>query len=1194
MNSHDNISVANSMLTHRVAELAERLQAGEIIDLKAFCANCPEQFEQLEMLLPTLQVVVNLENSLADSNIATGATVGPVVRRSSDPAHPASNRLEGTRGPASTGVLGDFRILREIGRGGMGVVYEAEQISLGRRVALKVLPYAAILDQRQLARFKSEARAAALLHHTNIVPVFSVGHESGVHYYAMQYIDGITLAQLITQLTESLGRPQSDSTRDRAHDQTSLATNTPYISGNSNGPAAHDAAMAIVTQRSADLSAYYRSIARLGIQAAEALQHAHQHGVVHRDIKPANLMLDTSGNLWITDFGLARLETDVGLTMTGDLIGTLRYMSPEQAAADSGHIDHRTDVYSLGITLYELLALELMIDGKGRRSMLRQIVDEEIRSLARLDYAVPKDLDTIVLKAAAKSAKERYATAQELADDLRRFLNHEPIAARRATLLHRAGKWVQRHRSLVAVSAASLLFSIAVLAGNLFWSAARERERLLELANQERQEALHAKRQLQKLTYVRDIGRIEHHRLCQNADLVRSLLEKYRPSSGETDLRGFEWHYFSELLQSLQGAQQRVINAHARQIYCLTFSNSGRLLASSSEDAQAKLWKYPSMELHRTFVGHTSDVNWIAFSPDDRTVATCSDDGTVRTWDVETGNERLKFAAYPPWAEDEGQSIAYRIAFSPDGKVLATMHKVEAKLWDADTGKSLGTLPGRGLAFARAHRLVATAPDTSGITFWEIDTLQQLASISIRENERIQLESAQFNATDSQLLVAGEGEYLTVWYLRWDGSKLLKSSRHRIWAGRGPLEGVSFSGDSSIAATAGFHGNFCVWDPRTQCRIGGAYDHSERGWSAIFSPDQSCMLTSGADGKIRLWAAKSEQLAQWIHLPAYIALSGKYLPGGDTFVCLAPRRTWRSEGDQFSVLDSKTWSPVATASVRTDSKDEHDSQASLYSNALAISPSGRQVAVTGGGGVFLWDRTAPKLTFRRIVEWQNASEPSSYPAPVDATGSAVFLDERTLAVIRDGVTTIVDLNRGAIVDELEPPGITESARRLETSPDHRFLAIGGEQGSVWLYDRWKKSWGPQGRAAARAILAIEFLSPHGLLALGSEDGMIAVWDIETSTMLHQLFGHMGPVTALSWNAGQKRLASAGLNDSGRVRLWDVDIGRQLCSFDTEANCQLYDVTFAPNGRGLTACGVCSMVGKVFHWQLGEAVQQNAR
>ena len=307
---------------------------------------------------------------------------------------------------AVAGTLGDFRILREVGRGGMGVVYEAEQLSLGRRVALKVLPFAAALDARHLQRFKNEAQAAACLHLPHVVPVHGVGVERGVHYYAMQFIEGQTLAAVIQDLRRSADPPLSggEAIAVPSSDRRALETATPA---------------ALATEKSIRSGAYCRGVAQLGVQAAEALACAHEQGIVHRDIKPANLLLDGHGQLWVTDFGLAQFQRDTRLTMTGDVVGTLRYMSPEQALGHREQVDHRTDIYALGATLYELLTLRPVFAGDDRQELLRRIEREEPTPPRRWNAAVPADLETIVLKALRKEASERYAVAQELADDLR-------------------------------------------------------------------------------------------------------------------------------------------------------------------------------------------------------------------------------------------------------------------------------------------------------------------------------------------------------------------------------------------------------------------------------------------------------------------------------------------------------------------------------------------------------------------------------------------------------------------------------------------------------------------------------------------------------------------------------------------------------------------------------------------------------
>ncbi len=343
------------------------------------------------------------------------------------------------------GTIGDFRLIREVGRGGMGVVYEAEQLSLGRRVALKVLPFASVLDERQLTRFKHEARAAALLHHTNIVPVYSVGCERGVHYYAMEYVEGLTLADVIREV--------------RAFAQ-------------GGGSASSEAVEVLTKGRTAETPNYCRAVAKLGVQAAEALEHAHQEGVIHRDVKPANLMVDGRSHLWITDFGLARSRCDTNLTVTGDILGTLRYMSPEQALAKRVPVDHRTDVYSLGVTLYEALTLEQAFPGDDPHAVIEQIAFKDPVPPRRLNRVVPPELETVLMKAVAKDPGARYATAQEMADDLRRYLEDKPVLARRPSVARRAARWIRRRGKLAAAAAL-----IVLLAGTVLALGHRERAR---------------------------------------------------------------------------------------------------------------------------------------------------------------------------------------------------------------------------------------------------------------------------------------------------------------------------------------------------------------------------------------------------------------------------------------------------------------------------------------------------------------------------------------------------------------------------------------------------------------------------------------------------------------------------------------------------------------------------------------------
>jgi serine/threonine protein kinase/WD40 repeat protein len=439
-------SSRDALLERLAEEFVERHRRGEQPAVSEYAARHPDLAADIHDLFPALIQVEQLKPVAGD---LTGAFASESVPADSQ----APERL------------GEYRILRPVGQGGMGVVYEAEQESLGRHVALKVLPRQALLKGTYLERFRREAKAAARLHHTNIVPVFGVGECDGAHFYAMQFIRGEGLDKVLgdlRRLRSAPGQPTSlPSEASVAHSLLTGRLAPAAVSPEPSAATATDGAPSSVTLSAGGTESHYaRGVARVGLQVADALAYAHRQGILHRDIKPSNLLLDLQGTVWITDFGLAKVEGTDDLTQAGDIVGTLRFMAPERF---DGRSLPQSDVYGLGVTLYELLTLRPAFDDTNKARLMEKVLHEPPLSPRKLDRRIPRDLETVVLKCLAKDPAERYVSADVLAEDLRRFLADRPILARRSTWRERTWRWCRRN-PLVAALIATVLVLLTVTA----------------------------------------------------------------------------------------------------------------------------------------------------------------------------------------------------------------------------------------------------------------------------------------------------------------------------------------------------------------------------------------------------------------------------------------------------------------------------------------------------------------------------------------------------------------------------------------------------------------------------------------------------------------------------------------------------------------------------------------------------------
>jgi serine/threonine protein kinase/tetratricopeptide (TPR) repeat protein/Tfp pilus assembly protein PilF len=540
----DNNSARDSLVEQLAESFVERFRRGERPAISEYVERYPQLADQIQEVFPALVAMEQVHRDIqAEAPPPTAPCAVPVLT-----------------------TLGDFHILREVGRGGMGIVYEAEQVSLGRRVALKVLAGSMLADAKHRKRFEREARSAARLHHTNIVPVFGVGEQDGVYYYVMQYINGLGLDEVLNELKQlrsqsttpgidQATQPHAAAPRSRQPDVSAVNVAEALLSGNfaptvlfdrshrsgeADAPAPalsatavgqlsntapHPRSFALPGQseqsgKSHNRTVYWQGIARIGAQAADALQYAHEQGVIHRDIKPANLLLDTRGSVWVTDFGLAKANDQQDLTHTGDVLGTLRYMAPE---AFENKTDVRSDVYALGLTLYELLSLMPAFGETDRHKLIKQVTTGTPPRLRTLDPHIPRDLEIIVHKAIDREPEQRYQSAGELAADLQRYLGDEPIRARRISPVRRLARWCRRNPAVASLTTTiALLLTIAsavsLVAAMRFEKLAKHNANLVVQADQDKALALVAQQEAEAAQRQAETAAATEKRLREEAE----------------------------------------------------------------------------------------------------------------------------------------------------------------------------------------------------------------------------------------------------------------------------------------------------------------------------------------------------------------------------------------------------------------------------------------------------------------------------------------------------------------------------------------------------------------------------------------------------------------------------------------------------------------------------------------------------
>lgn len=662
-------------------EFVAEVRAGKRPLLTDYIQRLPERADEIRDLFPALIEIEQLKPLTSDH---TGDFI------------PSSGTTDPDR-------IGEFRILRCVGNGGMGVVYEAVQESLGRHVALKLLPLDALADPKRLERFRREAKSAARLHHTNIVPVFGTGEAGGRHYYAMQFICGHPLDEVINELR--LCQKNADSEIRRTATQDAVASILKAFSGEepaSDAPQSTHLGENSQGGKSNSLSdssrGYWSMVARITSQVADALSYAHGQGILHRDIKPANLLLDLQGIVWVTDFGLAKTTDAEDLTQAGDIVGTIRYMAPERF---DGVGDHRVDIYALGLTLYELLTLRPAFSSHQRPKLLEQVMAANPPKPRSINPSIPRDLETIVLKAIARDPALRYQTASEMAEDLRRYIEDRPIRARRASTAEMAFRWCRRNPAVAMLIAAVLLTTtIGSITASVFALRARSLAEIAaenaRVAGEQRDRAQEAELEGRYKLFEAYLSEAKANRLARRRGQRFETLARVSEAATIGRELGVSEDRIAELRQiaitalSVPDIYPRFLGEIPSDLYCSNVSNDLTKVMFLAKDNSLTIRAVESGQVLAHLPPITTPNEGIAygyFSPDGRRVLRYVPevDSPVELWDISSPEVRL--------LRSDNCSIC-RHQFRPDSKVLAFSFKKGGMLiWDAETGDELHRMP---------------------------------------------------------------------------------------------------------------------------------------------------------------------------------------------------------------------------------------------------------------------------------------------------------------------------------------------------------------------------------------------------------------------------------------------------------------------------------------------------------------------
>ena len=942
----------------------------------------------------------------------------------------------------------------------MGVVYRARQLSLGRVVALKMILAGPFASKQTIQRFRGEVTAAALLQHPNIVAIHDVGIHDGQHYFTMDYVEGQNLSQLV---------------------------------GTTPLPPAKAAR-------------YVKLI-------AEAIHYAHQQGILHRDLKPSNVLVDASDQPRITDFGLARrLDGDSSLTATGQMLGSPNFMPPEQASSQRGKVGRQSDVYGLGAILYHLLTARPPFQAESFESVIHQLLTAEPVSPRLLNSSVPPDLETICVKCLQKEPSRRYQSAQELADELGRFLRHEPIQARPVTAAERAWRWCRRKPAIASLSAATILLLLAVAIGSPILAFQINRERLRAEEN----------------LYYADMHEAQTALDYGDLGLAREKLEAHRPRAGQTDLPGFEWRL---LCQRCRGDNLYALRGCSNPPSTLRFSPDGDTLATRSQDNHLEVWDLTTRTKRFTITNVTT---LGAFTSNGLQFAYGTVDGSVKLCEARTGRTQHSL-------EKAGELVA----LMPDGKTVATTGEgFIVKLLDIASGLETPVLPGKGGINRFAPEFgtgIVITPDGKrlaisnghGFTLWDLTNCKILCnSLDQRWGLHLFLE---LSADGKVLATGGFDGQVRLWDTA-TGIELLPP----IHAHSEPVVSAAFSPDGQVLATASLDQTIKLWEIATRSELDTLRGHESGVWAVAFSANGSRLASGGQDETVRVWNTRPKPrtpslsgLSDW--KPAIWSPDSKVLAA-------------HCQDETVKIWDAGT---LETNRVIPGA-----------SGVVTFSDDGKTLVVEFEDGTNrCCDVATGKLTPAGAVA-PSGDRTSGVRSP--GKGSAAIAEDISIAQLLDIASGKLDLATGH----------TQTVTRVTLSPDRRTMISGSIDGTLAFWDVVRTQCVASMAAHSGRILSLA-ISPDGTIAAsGSADWTLKLWNLKTRSYLATLNGHKRPVFGLAFSPDGKILASGSADHT--IRLWNVSFRREVTVLRPFASThpgvpeEIRSLTFSPDGNALAA------------------------